>query len=78
MNLGHDSEEVTWTYYGKVTDARREEIFEVFEQDQTATSIETDLMLAYHEHRLIPGSPEFEQAQDLIEQRRQRWKQRQA
>ncbi|WP_128253377.1 tyrosine-type recombinase/integrase [Falsirhodobacter deserti] len=71
LNLGHNSEEVTWTYYGKVTDMRRGEIFKVFEQDQPATSIEKDLMLAYHEHLLIRGSPEFDQAEKLIEQRRQ-------
>lgn len=70
LNLGHSSEEVTWTYYGKVTDARRDEIFEIFEQSQPASSVEMELMLAYHEHLLIRGSPEFDQAEELIDQRR--------
>lgn len=62
LNLGHTSEEITWTYYGKVTDTRRSEIFDVFEQTQPASSPEMELMLAYHEHRLIRGTPVFEQA----------------
>jgi integrase len=61
-NLGHSSEKVTETYYGKVDDQRREEIFRAFDNAPEATNEELELLVAYHERELIPGSPEFNRA----------------
>jgi hypothetical protein len=60
--LGHSSEKVTETYYGKVDDQRREEIFRAFDNAPEATNEELELLVAYHERELIPGSPEFNRA----------------
>ncbi|WP_406870908.1 hypothetical protein ABEB22_04285 [Thioclava sp. 'Guangxiensis'] len=70
LNLGHSTDENTWTYYGKVPDVRRSEIFGLLENEHPASSPEIELMLAYHEHSLILGAPEFKQAEKLVEQRR--------
>ena len=76
LNMGHSSEAITWTHYGKVTDSRKFQIFENFEEDEPSTSEELQLMLDYHEHRLMPGSIEFERAEELIDSRRQQRRRR--
>ncbi len=70
LNLGHATEAVTWEHYGKVDGDRKDEIFESFDAEAPATSGEVELMLRYHEHELIRGTPEFEQAERLVDERR--------
>lgn len=76
LNLGHSSEAVTWTHYGKVNDERKDAIFEAFEDNAPTTSDEISLMLAYHEHQLVRGTPEFTRAEALVENRRDMQRQR--
>ncbi|TGD61191.1 helix-turn-helix domain-containing protein [Tabrizicola sp. WMC-M-20] len=70
LNLGHASEAVTWTHYGKVDDARKAVIFAKFGLDQTWTNEEMALMLSYHAYQLYPGTPEFTYAERLVERYR--------
>jgi site-specific recombinase XerD len=71
-NLGHENEKVTEASYAKMTDQRRNEIFDNLMVGDVETEGEKDLLLAYHEHQLTPGTPEFEQAQRLHEERLRR------
>jgi hypothetical protein len=59
-------------HYGRVSDARKAEIFSAFGVLENWTAEEMHLMLRYHEHELHPGSPEFVQAERLVNQYRQR------
>jgi integrase len=70
LNLGHSSEAITWAHYGKISDTRCDEVFEAFDEETPATSNEAELMLAYHEHRLMRGTPEFDLAEELVERRK--------
>lgn len=45
LNLGHSSEAITWAHYGKISDTRRDEVFEAFDEEAPATSTEAELML---------------------------------
>lgn len=71
-NLGHENEQITETHYAKMTSEQRDSIFAAIRQGNTETEDEKDLLLAYHEHQLIPGTPEFARAEALYEARRQR------
>ncbi|WDR03565.1 hypothetical protein PSQ19_05610 [Devosia algicola] len=68
-NFGHENEQITKANYAKMTDQRRDEIFANLSIGNIETEAEKDLLLAYHEHRLQPGSPEFERAEQLHEER---------
>lgn len=70
LNLGHSSEAITWAHYGKISDTRRDEVFEAFDEEAPATSTEAELMLAYHEHCLMRGTREFDLAEELVERRK--------
>ena len=49
-----------------MTHERADEIFERFDTAEVNTTDEKDLMLAYHEHKLTPGSSEFDRARKLV------------
>jgi integrase/Zn ribbon nucleic-acid-binding protein len=66
LNLGHASEAVTWSHYGKVDDTRKAIIFTDFNLIQTWTHEEMTLMLRYHMHQLCLGTPEFNYAERLV------------
>lgn len=65
-NMGHEDERVTQKYYSNISVPRVAEIFEAFDEVETETREDKDLMLAYHEHKLDRGTPEFERAADLV------------
>lgn len=69
LNLGHSSEKVTQTHYAKVSDLRKCEIFESFNENDLWTDEEKDLMLDYHDHRLHPGTLEHQRAKQLVDKR---------
>ncbi len=69
-NLGHADIQVTRSHYAKMTDAQRDEVFHTLgNRDQTPED-DKELLLRYHEHLLLPGTPEFERAERLFEKRR--------
>ena len=71
-NLGHENEKITEANYAKMTDRRRNEIFDKLVMGHVETEDEKDLLLQYYEHRLVPGTFEFEQAEHLAGERRLR------
>lgn len=70
VNMGHDDEAVTLRYYKNVPEDRVFEIFEAFGDERRETTDDMHLMLRYHEHKLTPGTPEFELAEILVEGRK--------
>lgn len=75
-NLGHENERTTEINYAKMTSEQCSTTFVAIRQGNTETEDEKDLLLAYHEHELVPGTPEFERAEALFEARRRRRKPR--
>ncbi|QKV18153.1 hypothetical protein [Oricola thermophila] len=71
-NLGHEGGQITEDHYAKMTDDQRDDIFRRILARVMHTDEEKNLMLDYHEHLLIPGTPEFERAERLVEARRKR------
>lgn len=69
LNLGHSSEQITRTHYAKVSEVRKSEIFEGFSEKSFWTDEEKDLMLDYHDHKLHPGTPEYQRAKQLVSAR---------
>lgn len=66
LNLGHKNEEFTERYYGLMTDELRQHEIVDLQSDRVFSDEEKDLMLDYHQHRLHPGTTEFEMAKKLI------------
>ncbi len=71
-NLGHEHEQITETSYAKMNDHRRNDAFDKLMAGDIETEAEKDLLLAYHEHRLSQGTPDFDLAERLHEERRKR------
>ncbi|MDF2372684.1 MAG: tyrosine-type recombinase/integrase [Rhizobiaceae bacterium] len=71
-NMGHENEQVTEDNYAKMTDSRRDEIFSTLSPGSRETEAEKDLLLDFHEHQLVRGTPEFELAKQLDDERRKR------
>lgn len=69
VNMGHENEEVTLRHYKNIPNERRFEVFEEFYEEAVDTSDDKDLMLRYHEHRLVKGTPEFQRAKKLVQER---------
>jgi integrase len=69
LNLGHATEVITRVHYAKLTNEQRDKVFEDFNAADLLMDDEKDLMLAYHEHQLTPGTPEFIQARKLVAKR---------
>ncbi|MCP4316592.1 MAG: hypothetical protein GY789_11405 [Hyphomicrobiales bacterium] len=74
-NLGHEKEQTSELHYAKMTDQRRDIIFESFLAGDAETPADKDLLLKYYEHQLTRGTPEFERAEQLSEARKERRKQ---
>lgn len=68
-NLGHSHERIT-SMYGKPTDELRKDTFDKFRSRPTICDDDKDLMLDFHDHLLTRGTPEFERALQLINERR--------
>lgn len=71
-NLGHEHEQITESSYAKMNDQRRNDAFDKLMAGDVETEAEKDRLLAYHEHRLSQGTPEFDLAERLHEERRKR------
>lgn len=71
-NLGHKNEQITETNYAKMTDQRRDEVFGGLCNPGVLNETDKDLLLAYHERRLCPGTPKYERAQRLFDERLKR------
>ena len=71
-NMGHEDEQVTEINYARMTDERRDALFESLVAEDSETVEELHLLVAYHEHQLMPGTPEFERAEQLADARRSR------
>ena len=67
LNMGHSSESITWQHYGRVSSARKSEIFGSFDLVEHWPEEDMRLMLLYHEHRLHTDSHEFRRAEALVE-----------
>jgi hypothetical protein len=74
FNLGHENEHVTLTNYAKMTPLRRDDVFSTISAQDVQADEDKDLLLAFYEHKLAPGSPEFERASALQFERLQREK----
>lgn len=58
-NLGHEDVKITRSHYAKMTDARRDSLFDTMRRRDPASEEDKDLLIRYHEHELSPGTPEF-------------------
>ncbi len=70
-NMGHEGMEITRRYYQKPSQADVDDVFERFDRDadSDASTDDMELMLRYHEHNLVKGTPEFERARKLVQER---------
>jgi integrase len=71
LTLGHSDVRTTTKYYGKMTDNERIARLDSLSKKGLWSNDDKDLMLDYHDHKLMPGSSEFLRAEKLVEQRRQ-------
>lgn len=70
-NMGHEGMEITRRYYQKPSQACINDVFERFNRaaETEDTIDDMELMLLYHEHSLVKGTPEFERARKLVQAR---------
>lgn len=73
-NMGHTSQQITKSYYATMNAQKRQAIFVRIRMGDTETVEDLYRLVAYHEHRLIPGTEEFRFADELNEARRQRFR----
>lgn len=62
-NLGHSKRQITVSHYAKMTPQEHRSAMLRLRLGDIETNDEKDLLLAFHEHRLVHGSPEFELAE---------------
>jgi integrase len=67
-NMGHEDMEITKRYYQKLPQNLVDDVFERFDQGDDSNILHDDmlLMLRYHVHSLVKGTPEFERAKKLV------------
>jgi len=67
-NMGHGGTEITRRYYQKLTQDHVDAVFEQFSRPAVSGVSQDDmfLMIRYHSHRLVRGTPEFEKAEELV------------
>lgn len=68
-NLGHEKQQTTERYYGKMKDTERREEIDALRSPLVFPDEDKDLMLDYHEHRLRRDSPEWLRARKLVNER---------
>lgn len=66
LNMAHDREVVTETYYNKIPLAERRDIFQNFDNASDFSIQNMELMLMYHAHELTKGTPEHTEAETLV------------
>ncbi len=64
-NLGHSKRQITVSHYAKMTLNEHKSVMARLRLGDIETEDEKDLLLAFHEHRLVRGSQEFEMAQRI-------------
>ncbi|MVO14523.1 tyrosine-type recombinase/integrase [Parasedimentitalea huanghaiensis] len=69
LNLGHKTEGITETHYGKMSDGRRCEVIDDLRSREVWTEDEKDLMLDYFQCKLAHGSADFMRARKLARTR---------
>ncbi|MBT0958210.1 site-specific integrase [Alphaproteobacteria bacterium KMM 3653] len=74
LNMGHESVAITQEYYDKMSEGQVLELIEETRQPESVVADQSiadmELMLRYHEHGLTKGTPEFEEAEALVMERR--------
>ena len=71
-NLGHSKLETTRSHYARMTDAHRDQLFATMATRNPLPEEDKDLLIAYHQKLLMPGSPEFQRAEQLDDEMRKR------
>jgi integrase len=69
LNLGHSSERITETHYGKMPDQRRAGIIENLSAEDVLSEDEKELVMDYYENRFPRGTREFRIARKLARRR---------
>ncbi len=64
-NLGHSKRQITVSHYAKMTPQEHKSVMARLRLGDIETEDEKDLLLAFHEHRLVRGSQEFELAERI-------------
>jgi integrase len=69
-NMGHEGMDVTRRYYQKLPQRDIDDLFEQFHQPTSNDVLHDDLflMMRYHGHLLVRGTPEFERAEKLVQE----------
>lgn len=70
LNYGHTSAQTTEIHYGKITDERRDQIFGFLRLQDRESYEDMELLLAYHDKQLVPGSIEYKMAEEMDNERR--------
>lgn len=73
-NLGHSKLETTRSHYARMTDAHRDQLVAAMATRDPLPEEDKDLLIAYHQKLLMPGSPEFQRAEQLDDEMRKRRK----
>lgn len=76
-NLGHAHLEITHKHYLILEEEERLNILDVLytiDPEQDPARNDTDLLIAYYEHLLTPGTPEYLRAEQLADMRRAAWR----
>lgn len=71
--MGHETDQITDRHSGKVTEIQRAQMMEQLASPQHFSDAEMSLMLDYQDHRLTPGTEEFEYARALVLKRFEVW-----
>ncbi len=69
LNLGHETEQVTETHYGKLSENERGNLMKGLASDSLFTPREIEMMLDFHEHRFPRGTLEYDAAKALVDKR---------
>ncbi|WP_342448124.1 tyrosine-type recombinase/integrase [Parasedimentitalea huanghaiensis] len=69
LNMGHESEVITNTHYGKMTSESRMQTLGQVGKNVGVSDNDIELMLKYTLNELAPGTPEHNRAKKLVRQR---------
>lgn len=69
MNLGHDDDQITERYYGKMSQEQCDALMDFLKSEEAFTEEEKDIILDYHEKRFTRGTREYQAAQRLAQKR---------
>ncbi|WP_136057657.1 hypothetical protein [Candidatus Halocynthiibacter alkanivorans] len=69
LNLGHSTERITETHYGKMPDQRRAGIIENLSAEDVLSEDEKELVMDFYENRFPRGTAEFRIAKKFAQRR---------